>query len=109
MFVEQRNEESDEHPVQGDRGRCRAGPPSPDWGAGGKTPAKGGWDQGARQCSAGREGLAGGTILSSQKQGAPMGHEGKKIPEEGKVSWALEPTWVQILTLLLMSCVTSSQ
>ena len=33
--------------------------------------------------------------------GAPTGNVGKIIPEEGKVTWVLEPTWVQILTLLL--------
>ena len=46
-------------------------------------------------------GVGGGTNLRSQKVGAPTGNVGKIIPEEGKVTWVLEPTWVQILTLLL--------
>lgn len=32
-----------------------------------------------------------GADLKSQREGAPMGNGDKNIPEEGKVSWALQP------------------
>ena len=50
----------------------------------------------------GSDGRGGGWDQSEESEvGAPTGNVGKIIPEEGKVTWVLEPAWVQILTLLL--------
>ena len=81
---------SDEHPVQGDRVGCRAGPLSQEQGAGkGRLLRK---EAGAWAVQGSKGGRELGTDLGSQRQGARMeGNVDKNIPEEGRVSWALEP------------------
>lgn len=87
--------------AEGDRGRGGAGPLSLEWGAGRQDFCERMLGPGAQAVQCSERGAGWGTDLRSQRQRAPMGNMGKKTPEVQKVSWALGPSWVQILTLLL--------